>query len=325
MSTMQARAPDNLHIVSLGQAQAGIRDEVLAGLQRQRKHLPPKLFYDAVGAGLFQELCATSAYYPTRTETAILKQQAGSIARALGEHTLVIEPGAGEMRKIRLLLAALRPVGYTAIDVSAQQLVREAERLAREYPWLAVTAVVGDFHDARVRRILADANGRPVLFFPGSTIGNFEPSEALAFLREARTLTGDSGGCVIGVDLVKARSVLDLAYDDPEGITARFNLNLLARLNRELGANFDLAQFRHHAFYDESLQRVEMHLVSRRAQEVQVAGVPIPFRGGESIHTENSYKYHPQQFERMARDAGFERVRWWTDAQSWFAVFLLGA
>ena len=179
--------------------------------------------------------------------------------------------------------------------------MREAERLAREYPWLAVTAVVGDFHDARAPHP-GGCERQAGAVLPGSTIGNFEPSEALAFLPEARTLTGDSGGCVIGVDLVKARSVLDLAYDDPEGITARFNLNLLARLNRELGANFDLAQFRHHAFYDESLQRVEMHLVSRRAQEVQVAGVPIPFRGGESIHTENSYKYHPQQFERMARD-----------------------
>lgn len=188
---------------------------------------------------------------------------------------------------------------------------------------MSVTALAGDFADPRVQRQIDCVTGPRVLFFPGSTLGNFEPPEARAFLSDMHTHTGASGACVIGIDLVKARTVLERAYDDPEGITARFNLNVLSRINRELGADFDLSAFVHRAHYDALHQRVEMHLVSRRRQVVHVGGVPVHFQPDESILTENSYKYRPAQFEAMAREAGFAQARCWTDALEQFAVFLL--
>ena len=325
MTSIVAAARPNLKLLALAQAHAGIRDEVLEGLRASPKRLPPKLFYDANGARLFQALCATRAYYPTRLETQILARHADGIAASIGPGAVVIEPGAGEMRKIRLLLPALRPRAYVAIDVSQQQLFDEAERLARECPWLEVTALAGDFQDVRIRARIGNAPGRPLLFFPGSTLGNFEPPQAADFLRDVRHLLGQDARCVIGIDLVKPLAPLELAYNDPEGITARFNLNLLARLNRELDADFDLAAFSHRAFYDSALQRVEMHLVSTRAQTVCVAGAAIRLGVGETIHTENSCKYRPEQFEAMAREAGFRRTTRWSDERDWFGVFLLHA
>lgn len=323
MTILTAPAVPNLRITTLRGTDAGIAPEVLNGLLATPKRLPPKLFYDAPGAHLFQEICTTAAYYPTRVESAILAAHADALARELGRGSTVIEPGAGEMRKIRLLLDALRPRAYLAIDVADDQLFAEARRLAREHPWLAVTAVAGDFDDARVRRHIGSCSGRRLLFFPGSTLGNFEPQAAQDFLRDMRALTGMAGACVIGIDLVKDAAMLELAYDDPEGITARFNLNVLTRINRELGADFDLCAFAHRAFYDPHRQRVEMHLVSRRRQTVRVAGVPIRFEAEETIHTENSYKYRTEQFEALAAGAGFARTAHWTDAQRRFAVFLL--
>lgn len=313
----------NLTLRSLPGRDAGIRGDVLAGLAGIPKRLPPKLFYDATGARLFQELCATQAYYPTRLETGILSRCAEDLARALGAGTAVIEPGAGEMRKIRLLLPALRPRSYFAVDVSERQLFDEARRLAEEYAQLQVTALAGDFADPRVQDQLSAAPGPRVLFFPGSTLGNFEPAAARDFLRAMRALTAPAGACLIGIDLVKPQEILERAYDDPEGITARFNLNVLTRINRELGADFDLSAFAHRAFYDIREQRVEMHLVSLRAQRVHVAGRTFPFEAGETIHTENSYKYRPAQFESLAREAGFPEAVRWSDPLEHFAVFLL--
>jgi len=323
MTSTLAPAAPNLRLVSLPIPDTGIRADVLAGLRAIPKRLPPKLFYDAHGARLFQALCETQAYYPTRLETQILSRHAPEIGRTIGPGVAVIEPGAGEMRKIRLLLPAVAPRAYMAIDVSERQLFEEAERLAAEHPRLAVSALAGDFGDRRVQCQIACVPGPRVLFFPGSTLGNFEPPAALAFLRSMRDLSEPAGACVVGIDLVKSRAVLERAYDDPEGITARFNLNLLTRINRELGADFDLRAFAHRAFYDAERQRVEMHLVSQRSQAVLVAGEAIPFESGESIHTENSYKYRPSQFESMAREAGFTSVRCWTDPLEHFAVFLL--
>ncbi len=323
MSTLMVPAVPNLRLFSMPATNAGIRADVLQGLQGTPKRLPPRLFYDAHGARLFQALCDTEAYYPTRVETSILVRNAAALAEALGPVETVIEPGAGELRKIRLLLPEVHPPAYLAIDVSGDQLFAEAARLAREYPWLAVTALAGDFGDPRVRQHIGATTGRRVLFFPGSTLGNFEPEAALGFVRDMRSLTGQSGACVIGIDLVKSADTLQRAYDDPEGITARFNLNLLSRINRELSADFDLSTFAHRAFYDAQRQRVEMHLVSLVRQRVCVAGASIAFEPGESIHTENSYKYHPAQFESMARGAGFAQVRHWTDSERRFAVFLL--
>lgn len=323
MTGVLASEAPNLQLLSLPGTDTGIAADVLAGLGAVPKRLPPKLFYDATGAGLFQAICGTQAYYPTRLETEILGRCADDLARALGPGTTVIEPGAGEMRKIRLLLPALKPRAYFAVDVSEGQLFDEAGCLAEEYPQLMVTALAGDFADPRVQRQLAAASPPRVLFFPGSTLGNFEPGAARDFLRAMRAVTSPSGACLIGIDLVKSRAVLERAYDDPEGITARFNLNLLVRINRELGADFDVSAFAHRAFYDARQQRIEMHLVSARAQRVRVCGRTISFAAGETIHTENSYKYQPAQFESLAREAGFPEACRWSDPLEHFAVFLL--
>ncbi len=318
-----APAPRNLVEIDLAPRAASLRAEVLGGLSDQPKSLPPKLFYDAHGAWLFTRICATQAYYPTRTETGILLRHAAEIADAVGPAATLVEPGAGDMRKIRLLLPALRPLGYVPVDISIEQLREEARQLAREFPWLAITAIAADFQAPALQRLIAAQRGRRVLFFPGSTIGNFEPEQAAAFLSRARVLLGENGAVLLGVDLQKAVAVLDRAYNDPEGYTARFNLNLLTRLNRELGAQFDPAAFAHRAFYNESAHRIEMHLVSQRTQTVRVGGQQIGFAAGESIHTENSYKYTPAQVRELARAAGFARTLHWSDPAGWFGVFLL--
>jgi L-histidine N-alpha-methyltransferase len=321
--TAQPPAPRNLAEIDLAPRAASLRAEVLEGLSRAHKSLPPKLFYDARGAMLFTRICGTRAYYPTRTETSILRRCAGEIAGQIGREATLVEPGAGDMRKIRILLPALRPAAYMPVDISLQQLREEARQLALEFPWLAITAVCADFHAPGLDALVAAQAGRRVLFFPGSTIGNFEPGPAQDFLRRAHDLLGAGGAVLLGVDLRKPKAILDLAYNDPEGYTAQFNLNLLLRLNRELGAQFDLSAFAHRAFYNEAASRIEMHLVSRRAQSVRVAGQLVQFAADETIHTENSYKYTSEQVQQMARAAGFDGVRAWTDPLGWFGVFLL--
>ena len=313
--------PSNLSVLDLAPRGASLLAEVLAGLGEPQKRLPPKLFYDARGAELFNRICSTQAYYPTRTERTILTRHAGDLARHLGPGTVVVEPGAGDMRKIRILLPELRPRSYVAIDISLDQLLQEADTLAREHRWLQVVAVSADFH-AHGLNTVSLPTGRKVVFFPGSTIGNFEPGEALDFLRRAREQAGESGAALIGVDLHKPRAILDRAYNDPEGYTAQFNLNLLARINREMRADFDLDAFSHRAFYNEAHGRIEMHLVCARRCIVSVAGRRFEFRAGETIHTENSYKYAPEVFARMGRAAGFAAVQRWSDAAGWFGVFL---
>jgi dimethylhistidine N-methyltransferase len=316
-------APRNLHEIDLAPQLASLQEEVLAGLSGPHKSLPPKLFYDPRGAWLFTRICRTQAYYPTRTETAILSGCAREIAAEAGRISTLLEPGAGDMRKVRLLLPALRPFTYLTIDISMGQLREEARELARELQWLRVIAVCADFHDAALDAVIAAQPARRLLFFPGSTIGNLEPDAAIGFLARARALLGEDGAVLLGVDLRKPAPILNLAYNDPEGYTAQFNLNVLARLNREMGAQFDLSAFAHRAFYNAALGRVEMHLVSRRNQVVHVAGRPVAFAVGETIHTENSYKYLPPQVEEMANAAGFERTRMWSDPARWFGVFLL--
>jgi dimethylhistidine N-methyltransferase len=221
------------------------------------------------------------------------------------------------------LLPSLRPTVYAALDISRDQLVQASSRLALDYPWLAVIAVIGDYGSELESQLSLPAYARRVVFFPGSTIGNFEPEQALAFLRRVRTVVGDTGGMLVGVDLQKPAHVLDLAYNDPEGYTAAFNLNLLARLNRELGADFDLAAFEHQAFYNVACSRIEMHLRSLRAQRVRIGSSVFAFAADETIHTENSYKYTPQGFGHVARAAGFPGIRMWTDPDQLFGVFFL--
>lgn len=321
----RARRTANLSLVILDHAEGIDAAEVAAGLGRVPKRLPPKLFYDARGSRLFNAICETEAYYPTRTERAILSGRAHEFAAAVGPGSTILEFGPGDMSKIRLLLDALRPVSYVGVEISRTQLAEAAEALALRYPWLDVVGICGDFSADRIDSLPLPEGGRKVVFFPGSTIGNFDPEEARGFLATLARQVGGNGAVLIGVDFQKPAEILNLAYNDPQGLTRDFNLNLLARLNRELGADFDLRRFRHHAFYNASLHRVEMHLVSIVAQTVQVAGTTIGFAAGETLHTENSYKYTPETFARLAASAGFAGHRLWTDARGWFGVFLLTA
>jgi L-histidine Nalpha-methyltransferase len=316
-------APRNLWAIDLAPQAGSILREVVNGLSCPRKELPPKLFYDRRGAELFTAICSTQAYYPTRTENAILDRRAGEIAQTIGSSAALIEFGAGEIQKVRRLLPALRPDTYAALDISRDQLLCASAALALDYPWLSVIAVVGDYQSALESELTLPAAARRVVFFPGSTIGNFEPSQAQDFLARARSLVGSEGGVLIGVDLLKPVERLNLAYNDPEGYTAAFNLNLLVRLNRELGADFDVSAFAHEAFYNPQLHRIEMHLRSLRAQRVHIGTGVFSFGAGETIHTENSYKYSPEGFSAMARAAGFQASRLWTDPERLFGVFFL--
>jgi dimethylhistidine N-methyltransferase len=299
-------------------------EEVTAGLSRPRKELPPKYFYDERGSELFEAICGLPEYYLTRAELEIMRDHAGEMARHLGPRCAVFEYGSGSGRKTRLLLKALSPVAYAPIDIARDQLHVTAADIAREFPGVAVTAVCADYsRPFRLPQLAGPPPRRRVVYFPGSTIGNLSPPEAGVFLAEARRLVGPGGGMLVGVDLKKDAARLNAAYNDARGITAAFNLNLLARINRELDADFDLGSFRHHAFYNDALGRIEMHLVSLGDQRVRVGRAGFGFRGGETIHTENSYKYSVEELRELARSAGFEPGRCWTDSGRQFAVHWL--
>jgi dimethylhistidine N-methyltransferase len=288
--------------------------DVIAGLTARPKRLSPKYFYDEAGARLFEEITALPEYYPTRCELEILRERASDIARFFPAGCALIEFGSGSSKKVRILLAAAPTIAaYVPVDISSQMLVQEADELRRDYPRLEVLPVEADFTQpfALPAAVVGTAHAG---FFPGSTIGNFEPHEACAFLRHAGRMLGRGASLIIGVDLVKDPNVLNAAYNDAAGVTARFNLNLLARINRELDGNFDLASFSHHAFYNSERHRIEMHLASNKRQKVRVAGRIIEFRAGETIHTENSYKYSLESFAALARGSGWTPVSVWTDA-----------
>jgi dimethylhistidine N-methyltransferase len=297
--------------------------DVIAGLTARPKRLSPKYFYDEAGAQLFEDITALPEYYPTRCELEILRERAPEIARSVPGGSALIEFGSGSSKKVRILLAAAPTIAaYVPVDISSQMLIQEAEELRRDYPRLAVLPVEADFTQPFV--LPAAATGRAHAgFFPGSTIGNFEPHEACAFLRHAARMLGRGAILIIGVDLVKDAGILHAAYNDRAGITAKFNLNLLARINRELDADFDLASFSHHAFYNSERHRIEMHLASKTRQKVRVAGRSIEFRAGETIHTENSYKYTLGSFAALARGSGWRPVSAWTDAGANFSIHAL--
>jgi dimethylhistidine N-methyltransferase len=297
------------------------RRDVLAGFSRLPKSLPCKYLYDEEGARLFEAICQLPEYYPTRTEMAILQQNINAIAAIIGPRANLVDLGSGSGQKTRLLLDHLeQPASYCPVDVAHQQLLECSSQLISEYPGLAVEPVCADYTAPFRLPALPPGSGPITLFFPGSTIGNFEPAEAVSFLRRMAGLCGEDGGLLIGVDLKKSSQVLNPAYNDSQGVTARFNLNLLARANRELHAGFVLPQFRHHAFYHESAGRIEMHLVSRRLQCVPVDGTAFTFARGESIVTEHSYKYTIGQFRDLAARASLEVTRCWTDDRRWFSV-----
>jgi dimethylhistidine N-methyltransferase len=291
-----------------------LKEDVLAGLSLPQKALPPKYFYDAAGSRLFERICRLPEYYVTRAELSLTRANIGAIARFAGRGCELVEYGSGESLKTRLLLRALRPAAYVPIDISEIALRQSTRKLSRSFPWLKIVPVPGDFS----RPIdLPRARAPRVVYFPGSTIGNLDPEEAHAFLAMTRD---QAARMLVGVDLRKDANVLHAAYNDSRGVTAAFNLNLLARINRELGADFDLRRFAHYAFYNAALGRVEMHLVSLERQSVRVARRRFRFERGESIHTENSYKYSAEGFRALAARAGYAGKRLWTDRKGLFAL-----
>jgi len=297
--------------------------EILHGLLGTPKTLPPKLFYDATGAALFERICTLDEYYLTRTELSILERHVGEIAALAGPRAALVEYGSGAGVKVRLLLDAMAsPAAYVPIDISREQLASVAEELRAAYPTVPVLPVCADYTAPLTLPDLPQ-RARRVAFFPGSTIGNFHPPEAAVFLRRMRRTLGHDGLLVMGVDRRKDAAVLNAAYDDRDGVTAAFNLNLLVRLNREFGADFDLATFRHRAFFNDEASRVEMHLVSTVEQTVHVAGTALHFDAGESIWTECSYKYDRERLDALATAAGFAVTRLWTDADDRFWVAAL--
>ncbi|HEY7068420.1 MAG TPA: L-histidine N(alpha)-methyltransferase [Chloroflexota bacterium] len=298
-----------------------VRAEVLAGLSKPAKTLPCKLFYDARGSQLFEDICTLEEYYPTRTEVAILQQSIGEMVDIIGPGCRLAELGSGSSLKTRILLDHLaEPSAYVPIDISKTALLEASEAIAAEYPDLDVLAVCADYTQRFELPEPRKPARRTVAFFPGSTIGNLERDDALGFLRRIAGWCGRGGGLLIGVDLKKDRATLEAAYDDRRGVTAAFNLNLLHRINRELGADFDVDAFRHRALYDEPRGRVEMRLVSRRPQTVHVDGRQIGFDEGEWITTEYSHKYSVADFQRLAAEAGWNVQKVWTDEQQRFSV-----
>jgi dimethylhistidine N-methyltransferase len=291
-----------------------LQEDVVAGLSAPQKFLPPKYFYDAAGSRLFARICRLPEYYLTRAELALTRRHLAAIARFAGRGCQLIEYGSGEGIKSRLLVRALRPAAYVPIDISQEALDAAARRLAREFPRLKIVPVPGDF--SRPLQIPLLKNPR-VVYFPGSTIGNLTPEEAHAFLSMSR---GVAARMLVGVDLKKDPTVLHAAYNDSRGVTAAFNLNVLARINRELGTDFDLRCWRHYAFYNPAPGRIEMHLVSMKAQHVALGKHRWHFAAGETIHTENSYKYSLEGFRELAARAGFRSAKVWTDRRGLFAL-----
>lgn len=300
-------------------------EDVVAGLSLARKQLPPKYFYDAAGSALFERICELPEYYPTRAETELTRTHLEAIAAFAGEHVELIEFGSGASSKTRILIERLRPSVYVPIDISEAALKLAVHALAGAFPSLNVQAVVGDFARPLALPALEGGHGRKVVYFPGSTIGNLTPEEALAFLRMTRALAGSDGAMLVGVDLKKDANVLHAAYNDAQGVTAAFNLNLLERINRELDGDFDLSKFSHYAFYDPHAGRIEMHLVSLERQAVHIGRHRFSFDAGESIHTENSCKYSVEEFRALAEAAGFAAREVWFDAKGLFSLHALEA
>jgi dimethylhistidine N-methyltransferase len=297
--------------------------DVLAGLTSTPKRLSPKYFYDDAGSALFERITELPEYYPTRREIGILNEHAKDIAALTPKGAALIEFGSGSSTKTRIVLSAAKSLAaYVPVDISAQFLHRQMAALRREYPKVALLPIAADF--AKPFDLPdAVANMPRIGFFPGSTIGNFEPHEAASFLRHAGRILGRGATFIVGVDLVKDTAMLQKAYNDSKGITAKFNLNLLARINRELGAKFNLACFEHHAFFNRERSRIEMHLASLKRQRIKVCGECVEFRAGETIHTENSYKYSVDSFRALARGAGLRPAATWVDAESYFSVHVL--
>ena len=295
--------------------------DVVDGLTAEPKTLPCKYFYDQRGSQLFERICELDEYYLTRTEMAIMQRHAAAMADRLGRRCLLIEPGSGSSLKTRLLLDHLiDPAGYVPVDISGAHLHDAAAKLARQFPALRIMPVHADFSTGFNIPEPPEPPARCVVYFPGSTIGNYSRPEAVDLLARKAALAGPGAGLLIGIDLVKDARIIEAAYNDPQGVTAAFNRNLLGRINRELGADFQVGHFAHRAFFNHEHSRIEMHLVSTRPQTVAIDQTTITFTRGESIHTENSYKYTLDGFAALAAEAGWQRQAQWIDDDQRFAV-----
>ena len=297
-----------------------LRAELDAGLRAREACISPKFLYDALGSKLFEAICELPEYYPTRTEALIFERHGAEIARAIGQGSTLIDLGAGNCAKAARLFPLLHPAQYVPVDISADFLQDAVERLRQRFRHIEMNALGMDFSGGDWQLPDIVRRERRLFFYPGSSIGNFTPHAALAFLRRVRAQCGPDGGILIGIDLVKERAVLDAAYDDALGVTAAFNLNVLRHANRLLGADFDIRAWRHQGFYNERMGRVEMHLEARSTQLVSWQGACRRFEAGECIHTENSYKYRPAAAVELLEQAGFAASGIWTDARAWFAV-----
>lgn len=321
MNEMRAPATHHVALHDYRSHLTLMRDEVVSGLRGSPKIMPCKYLYDARGSQLFDAICELPEYYPTRTELAIIEAHAADFAALLGPRVLLVELGSGSSLKTRLLLNQLsRPSAYVPVDISRTHLVTTADRLTHLYPELEILPVCADFNQTFQLPAPQLQASRTAVYFPGSTIGNFEPDDAILLLKKLRRLVGPDSAMLIGVDLRKDPTVLEHAYNDKDGVTAAFNLNLLCRFNRELHGNFDLARFRHYAEFNSAQDRIEMHLVSLYNQSVHIAGETFTFRESEHMITEYSYKYTLPGFAALAAKASLKVEQTWTDDRRWFSV-----
>ncbi len=301
---------------------ANFHDEVIRGLSQPQKGIAPKFFYDKRGSELFDRICEVEEYYPTRTEVSLLQQYSSDIAQLVGENALLIEYGSGNSSKVRILLDAFtKPAAYMPIDISKEHMIQATEDLAQSYPNLDIVAVCADY--TQDFSLPATQARKRFIFFPGSTIGNLEPASAVNLLQKACQKLTSGDAMLVGADLKKDPKRLEAAYNDSEGVTAAFNLNLLERINRELQGNFDLNSFKHYAFYNPEFGRIEMHLKSLKDQKVQIGDREFSFAEGETIHTESSYKYSQEEFQELAQKAGFLPTQVWMDSEQLFSLYYL--
>lgn len=315
-----------VHLHDLHPSADDIRGDVLAGLTRRPRRLPSKYFYDAAGSALFERICQQPEYYLTRAELALMREHIGAIVDELGADVELVEYGSGSGVKTRLLLEHLqRPVAYVPVEISRSALMASVERLGAALPAVQMLPVCADFTRPVALPRPARPARRSVIYFPGSTIGNFEPRDAVTLLRQMREEAGNGGAALVGVDLVKDAARVEAAYNDAAGVTAAFTLNMLARFNRELAADFDLDAFAHRARYNPMAERIETHIVSRREQAVTVAGQRFHFDAGEAVLVEYSCKYSPASFARLAARAGLRIARTWVDPQGLFSLHCLVA
>jgi dimethylhistidine N-methyltransferase len=314
---------DSIYLHEMESKAVSMAKEVHSGLSERQKRLPAKYFYDKKGSQLFDEITRLPEYYQTRTEVALLKQHVNEMAELIGEHSCLLELGSGSSIKIRLLLEAIEPEIYIPMDISREHLIDSAQCLANDYPWLTVHATCVDY--SQHWDVPDFGPGRYNAFFPGSSIGNFMPSEALTLLEQVRRLVGHGGGLLIGVDLKKDIAIIEAAYNDAQGVTAEFNLNMLSHINNQLNADFELDNFSHKAVYNKTKSRIEMHLECINSHLVNINDNIYSFAYGETIHTENSYKYSTGEFQQLAKQAGFSPVKVWSDEEALFSIHYLTA